>query len=358
MRIYSGAIIALLVMIAAPAGALAQGNTAVTEAFAYDVNKMPISATTTFYSPAWTEVDQTRTAQHEVLHAIGFARIYEKLKARIDAANAVRAAPATRILAKLTPSSDGTHIDPRAGTIDGFDQSKSVITPSVIKDTRMRAQEKNVLDAGFGWVGTNMKIKTVFASTFSAADKRIIEDAAASAMSLLSSNGSGPEFTWTVKSARGFASGLPLIDRSTPANPTSIAAAIAGTERAGRAKAIAQALERGPGMADALRQQGAVPMDGLAPAPIDVVYSILSGERSGVYRTNSFGIHLAEPLTAAALVSLGRRAGFHLAPGAVIGKGNPQVYVEVDAGRDLWDVLGNCLSLPDISTVNLNYVEY
>lgn len=338
--------------------ALAQSATAETAGFTVDANKLPISATTTFFTPSWTAVDQVNTAQHELLHAIGFSRTYANFLAKIDTSNAFRPAPAARILAKLTAASSGTHIDPAGGTVDGFDQALSVMVPVVTRGNRMRGQDKNVLDAGFAWVGKDINIKVVYATPFSAADKRIIEDAVTAAKALLGSNGTGKVFTWTVRSAAGLATATGALTATGVDGPAAIAAKLAGRDQGRRGDVVVAALSRPNGIVAALRDAGAKPMTGLEPPPIDVVYSIVSGERSGLYRTTSFGVHLTRPLSIADLEKLGKLAGFHLASGNAPGRASPNIYVNVDAGRDLWDVLGNTLSLAEVATVNLDYIEY
>lgn len=330
-----------------------------TSNFAQNGDKIPTGATTRFFVPVWTSGDATNTAHHELLHAIGFSISYDKFKTHVDGSRNFReAAGATgTILAKLTPANQGTHIDPGAGTVNGYDQSESVMQPNRVTGQRMGAQEKSVEDAAFDWSSKNINITVSYSGSWTATQKSHIENAVAAAKTLFGSNGSGSRFTWTVEIANSIVAmerqNLSSLKISDLANQLGSGAA------SQRVQATAAILSKGVSAVDELLAAGAQPMSGLSPRRIDILYSILSGHREGRYRTNSFGLHVEPGTTREQIVSMGERYGFILPNDRPIETADaPCCYVTIREGAELWDVVARVLANePSVTTVNLNYIE-
>jgi hypothetical protein len=182
--------------------AQAQGETASTFDFTADRNGLPISATTEFFNPG-ANPDLTNTAHHELLHAIGFTIAYDLFNNRVTPRNDgtgrrnFRNAGGT-LLAILVPPDQGTHVDPNAGVVNGFDQSNSVMRPDQVVGQRMGNFERDILDAAFAWTGRNLRINVVFRGQWTQQQRNAINDAVNSAQRLFGSDGSGHKFTWTV----------------------------------------------------------------------------------------------------------------------------------------------------------------
>ena len=149
--------IAAVLPLAAPVKAQ---EIAATGNFSSDSGGTPTSATTTFHLPIWTQGDATNTAHHELLHAIGFAAAYDYFQAHVNDRREFCDTPTDpcTVLGKLTPASDGTHIDPDAGVVNGFDQSQSVMQPTRVDGLRMDGQEKSILSSAFSWPSKKIKI--------------------------------------------------------------------------------------------------------------------------------------------------------------------------------------------------------
>jgi hypothetical protein len=133
-----------------------------------------------------------------------------------------------------------------------------------------------------------------------------------------------------------------------------------------RAAATAEIFRRGKDALPALRKAGAkqvAPIGGTtATRRLDIVFSLLEGLPPNVpgalagYRTDSFGLHVADKTTAADVVALGKKYGFTLA-GDFRDDGRPNCYVQISKGS-LPEVLTRLLSAePNVTTVNLNYFD-
>jgi hypothetical protein len=171
----------------------------------------------------------------------------------------------------------------------------------------------------------------------------------------MGSNGTGHAFTWKVSQKQGFVAPGVAVGKA------DVRAMVDGLSSSGpekRRQAIAAFLDNPDEAAAALRGAGARPMAGLTPSLQDVVYSIVSGDRPGLYRTSSFGVTVAPGTTRAQLVEIGRRAGFTVdenrlrAPGAI-----PSSYVTLKVGVDLWEAIARTIAEPAILGVNLNHIE-
>jgi hypothetical protein len=183
--------------------AQAQEETAITFGFTADRNGLPISATTEFFNLG-ANPDLTNTAHHELLHAIGFTTRYNLFNQRVRPRNDGTGrrdfwnADDTLLLAILVPLDQGTHVDPNAGVVNGFNQRDSVMRPDQVVGQRMGNFERDILDAAFAWTGRNLRITVEFRGQWTQQQRDAINDAVNSAQRLFGSNGSGHEFKWTV----------------------------------------------------------------------------------------------------------------------------------------------------------------
>jgi hypothetical protein len=324
----------------------------------------PTSATTTFHLPIWTTGDTTTSAQHELLHAIGFSIGYTRFAANVDTnddnSRDFHDNPAnlSTLLAKLTPASLGTHVDPGAGIVDGFDQSQSVMQPTDVAGLRMDGQEKAVLDAAFAWSIKNINIQVIFLGNFTDDQRLVIQSAVAAATSLFGSDSSGLTFTWTVQTdgpstvvapfgKQDMASVKTLVEEMKTADPKQMIAA------------TRQILSKGfEALAD-LKAAGAKPMAGIAPRRIDVLYTLIVGRLEGAIRTTSLGLHVTPGTTRKQIDEMGKRRGFALPEGQRFDAStNPACYVELDRGRDLLQTIQDLVTNEEnIVSINFNYVE-
>jgi|GEM_PF-1623405 len=326
-----------------------------------NANGLPTSAETVFYQALWNK--SVGVAEHELLHAIAFAaNAFPKFNAKIDSSRDFwpdDTHTGTR-LARLTAAAEGTHINPSAGIINGFDQSKSLMRPSNVDGLKAAGQEQRMVDAPFNWSGKNIKIVVAFAGSWSAQERQAVNDAVDAVKVLLGSDGSGSAFTWTVSLASASTVAANRSETMSQLSKDQLMSAILGDDPQLRTTASAAILQQGSDAIDTLVERGARPMLGLTPSRLDVIYSILSGETTGRYKTNSFGIHVLPETTLEALRQIGDRAGFVLPSGSTCSAGQfPSCYVTVRQDADLWDVMTRLLSTePAIVSVNLNYIEY
>ncbi|WP_429884794.1 PEP-CTERM sorting domain-containing protein [Geoalkalibacter halelectricus] len=152
---------------------------------------LPVSATTIFYDGLLVY------AEHELLHAIGFAESYRQFRARVDAQRHFKDA-AGKTLAILTPV--GTHVDPTK-TVDGFNQARSIMQPSPM-GRESGDFEKNILNAAFDWSGQGgLKIDVKYTGKLiSDADKQWIQDVVNRVEELFGPPGeNAKQFTWDVQ---------------------------------------------------------------------------------------------------------------------------------------------------------------
>lgn len=403
---------------------------ATTSNFDFDpLSLIPKSATTTFHEPRWSK-DQTNdsigVAEHELLHAIGFTIGYPDFLGHLQAKdqitgsrNFVKNADRTgAVLAIITGS--GTHVDPKAGVVNNFDQSKSIMAPEAMRNVRMGVFEKNVLDAAFDWSGKNINIIPKFIGAFDLTEKNFVLKAIDDATVLFNSDKSGAKFVWTVQidkvpepsSIIAFAVGFGLLallkcrfisgrvkssnsrckERSRlacrvtlqfvalfflgsvsaiaePAKgkgqnysemPTSRLISLleskAGTYRAA---ASAELLRRGR---SALPEFGPEKPDSFLvahPSRIEVIRHLIKGLEPGNYLKDSFGLYVERKIDRQEIISMGKRRGFVLEEKQAFGFDHaPNCYVVLEPGRDLATVLQDVLAgEPDVISVSLNLFE-
>lgn len=183
---------------------------AATSNFHETAAKLPDSASTAFYEPLWSNGDPLNTAEHELFHAIGFTVAYTNFASHVQAAIAAgnpnagdrpfnsKTDGTGTTLALLTPASDGTHVDPGAGTVNGRNQNLSIMQPNLVNGQRLAAWEAQILNSAFAWDTLNIQIKVVYATAFTNAQKTSITGAVDAVQTLFGSNGTGTVFTWTV----------------------------------------------------------------------------------------------------------------------------------------------------------------
>lgn len=344
------------------AGAPATGQEiAATGSFSADSGGTPASATTTFHLPIWTQGDATNTAHHELLHAIGFAVAYNYFQAHVsDTTREFCDTPTDpcTVLGKLTPADEGTHIDPGAGTINGFDQSQSVMQPTRVDGLRMGGQEQSILSSAFSWPSKRIKITVNYVGSFDSAQKGYIQDAVKAAQQLFGTGDDAAAFVWTVQTDNTGNAGTAVtgkLDRS------AVARSIADLNTAGpqRTAAIRAILDGGSAAIRELENAGAKPMAGIAPRSIDVLYTLATRRLNGRVRTNSFGLHLLGGTTREQVVEMGQRRGFVLRDGVKCDPSmSPACYVVLKQGQDLLEAMANVMRQEtSVRNVNFDYFE-
>lgn len=254
---------------------------AATRAFEFDKDGLPTSALSYFFQAKWgdgaTEAavkrNRTHTAQHELLHGLGWNLTSKRFKEHVsvsrDGDRYFRESVGGKgqALARLTlgsASSMDAHLD--AGWVmtgldkalfrDGiFNQAQSPMVPRREFGREMAAFENMILDAALCWSCQNLDVEVKVLTTpkefreiakakdtefrgltlkaFSAAEKTAIDKAEAAAETLFASNGKGHKFTWYVapitltnpippggSTPAAGARGTRLAGRPAPAGPT------------------------------------------------------------------------------------------------------------------------------------------
>jgi hypothetical protein len=347
-----------LLLVAAPASGQ---EIAATGSFSADSGGTPTSATTTFHLPIWTQGDATNTAHHELLHAIGFAVAYNYFQAHVsDTTREFCDTPTDpcTVLGKLTPANEGTHIDPGAGTVNGYDQSQSVMQPTRVDGLRMDGQEKSILSSAFSWPSKKIKITVNYVGSFDSAQQGYIQDAVNAAQQLFGTADDAAAFVWTVQTDNTGNAGAAVtgkLDRS------AITRSIADLDTVGpqRTAAIRAILDGGSAAIRELENAGAKPMSGIAPRPVDVLYTLTTRRLNARIRTNSFGLHLVGGTTRDQVVEMGQRRGFVLREGVKCDpRMSPACYVILKQGQDLLETMASVIKQESlVRNVNFDYFE-
>lgn len=166
---------------------------------------LPDRARTRFFDVA-NNADIQNTAEHELLHGIGFAVFYNDFRSRVRPANGAGQRDFTHngmaggnLRMTLGPAGDGTHLDPGL-TVGGTDQATRIMRPDQVVGQRMGAFERVPLDDAFGWTGRNLDVRITFDASFpaAAATRANVTAAETAAQGLFGSNGTGHRFDWTV----------------------------------------------------------------------------------------------------------------------------------------------------------------
>jgi hypothetical protein len=143
-------------------GSLAGDTTDITK---IDAKGLPTAATTWMTNPFFA-------AEHELLHAIGFAasvkRFSDRLQTDPDGSRPFKDGSG-KVIAVLTPKEEGTHID-ASKKVGGKDQS-SVMEPDP-GGKEAGEFERLILDAAYGWTeGGGLSIQIVFTGRFADEEK-------------------------------------------------------------------------------------------------------------------------------------------------------------------------------------------
>jgi hypothetical protein len=188
------------------------GQTASTGTYREDGANLPISARTRFNHAAGN-ADLRNTAEHELLHAIGFTTGYtlfgNRLVRRSDYLNnpprpnnrsffSNGNANTGMLRGELLPAGNN-HWD-ATQTVNGTNQANQIMRPDQVVGQRMSPYEATPLNDAFGWNGRNLAITVNFDASFPnvAALRNHITGARDAAHTLFGSNGTGHAFTWTV----------------------------------------------------------------------------------------------------------------------------------------------------------------
>jgi hypothetical protein len=177
---------------------------ATTNGFMQDGANLPVSARTRFFA-AGDNRDLRNTAEHELLHAIGYARLYTAFDDRVRD-------PAV-VGGNLDFTSDGTangtlrmtlvprttHVVPTL-TVAGTNQGNTIMRPDQVVGQRMGAFERVPLDDAFAWTGRNLDVRITFGNGFTAGQRTTIGNAETASEALFGSNASGHRFAWNVLS--------------------------------------------------------------------------------------------------------------------------------------------------------------
>ena len=178
--------------------------TADTGDWVFDNDGLPTSASTRFFSPWVESADPDRTSHHELLHGLGFSFQAALFKKHVDdALNFREKSDATGKVLGILARLGGTHLDDEKRDVNGFDQSDSVMSPYFIVRQRMGAQEKQILDAAFGWSRLNANLTAQFDTAFNDAQKKSVQSALNAAAKLFASNRRGHAFVWKVSASSG-----------------------------------------------------------------------------------------------------------------------------------------------------------
>lgn len=196
----SSMVVALLVGTAC-APALA-GNA---ESYGYEEqpngNRLPTLGRTDYFNFG-DNPDRLNTAEHELMHCIGFTTGYTNFRAHDVTQEGQRRFRANTdgtgtILAVLM--ADSNHVDPDAGVVNGRNQNLSIMQPNQVVNQRINAWEAAIMNAGFSWNTHNLDVRVTFVGTWPAAWQTAINDAVTNMEALFGSNSNGHRFDWHVR---------------------------------------------------------------------------------------------------------------------------------------------------------------
>jgi hypothetical protein len=180
---------------------------------------LPTSARTDFQEN-WDEQGYVplTLAEHELLHAIGFAAVaYPRFANMLIAtpgagANGIPAGSrsfssngmASGIVMTLTP--DGNHADPAATGMapwpaTGYNEANDIMQPTLGMGVQrsISAQDARVLDLAFGWQGSGIQIAlNNIGGSMSSNDIAILSTAIRDVNQFFPANANSPIFTWSV----------------------------------------------------------------------------------------------------------------------------------------------------------------
>jgi hypothetical protein len=192
----------LTVAVSRLAGAV---TTAETDSFTQNGAQLPISARTLFYDGVWNTSDPQNTAEHELLHAIGFTINYSLFNAHVftqagDRNYRQNTDGTGTILGILTAST--THLDAGRTTPapDNYNQANDIMRPDKVDNQRAGQKDKAILNNAFNWTALGGLSITVNVSgtPFAAADMTAINAAVTDIQDLFVQGANPKAFTWTV----------------------------------------------------------------------------------------------------------------------------------------------------------------
>ncbi|MES1206885.1 MAG: hypothetical protein ABUS79_13190, partial [Pseudomonadota bacterium] len=168
--------------------------------FEKDAAGLPTKARTRLFDVG-ANPDLVNTAEHELLHAVGFAKGYPLFAARLtandDGTRTFTTAAGVKRMILVKPNL-ATHLDP-AQTVNMVDQSKEIMQPDQVVDERVQDYEITPLDDAFGWKSKNISITTTFGGKdWTAAQKTKIGTAKDAVQAAFGGDGTGSKFAWSI----------------------------------------------------------------------------------------------------------------------------------------------------------------
>lgn len=177
------------------------GTLAESDNYMFDANKLPISGTTDFNRGQWDRVDPLNTAEHELMHVIGFTLQSMRFRDAVNASNEIK------VGGTVYGITDGTsHLDPtKMVTIGGttYDQSKDIMQPTKVPGERIGPQDQMILNAIYNYSGIDGLLITVnfTGPAFNATDRQAINDAVAAVEFLFPAGRNPHRITWDAQNA-------------------------------------------------------------------------------------------------------------------------------------------------------------
>jgi hypothetical protein len=203
----SAAVISTLMLLALPTAAWSTpiedfaGTLAESDNYKYDAGGIPTMGTTDFNRGEWDKTDPLNTAEHELLHVIGFTLQSKLFKDAVNASNEIK------VGGTVYGIIDGTsHLDPsKSVTINGttYDQSKDLMQPNKVPNERIGPQDQMILNALYNYSGTGGILVTVnfTGPAFNATDQQAINDAVAAVNFLFPAGRAPHKVTWDAQNA-------------------------------------------------------------------------------------------------------------------------------------------------------------
>ncbi|HYL93916.1 MAG TPA: PEP-CTERM sorting domain-containing protein [Alphaproteobacteria bacterium] len=186
----------------------------------------PVSANTDFYEGVWDvpSGDMLNTATHELLHAIGFASLYNNWLADVyntpgRGANGIPANSAVfstdgtvggilLVLVGNDSNANMSHADPNATgagfwPATGYNQTNDIMQPNLKLGAVVSAADKNALNAAFSWSTVGLRIAVNYNNfptdtPAEVAEKNAVDQAVTDIQNLFGNIPQNPDFTWTV----------------------------------------------------------------------------------------------------------------------------------------------------------------
>lgn len=164
-------------------------------------DRLPTLGRTDFFGYDGNQ-DRLNTAQHELMHVIGFTTGYTNFRAHDVTQDGQRRFRANTdgtgtILAVLTAVTN--HVDPAAGVVNGRNQNLSIMQPNQVIGQRINAWEGQIMNAGYAWNTHNLDVRVTFVGSWPAAYQTVINQAVTDMEALFGSNSGGHRLDWFVR---------------------------------------------------------------------------------------------------------------------------------------------------------------